>query len=230
MLILSMDTTGSVCTVALLDDKKLISEVYLDHLKTHSEGLMPMVEAVLNCASADIADIGAFACVVGPGSFTGIRIGVSAAKAFAQAGNKPCVAVNTLDSLSVQGLHFSGIVCPMLDARRQEVYNALYNAEGEISRLTDYRALPLRGVLAEAEGKRTLFLGDGAAAYRREIEDFMGQNACFAAPNMLLQRASSAGLVAYGEIQKGNTVSAYMLEPFYIRKPQAVRCYEERIQ
>lgn len=228
MLILAVDTTGGVCSVALSEDKKLIAEHYLDRGRTHSEGLMPMVDALLKSASADIRDVDVFACAVGPGSFTGIRIGVAAVKAFAQAGEKPCAAVNTLDSLALNGAHFTGLVCPLLDARRQEVYNALYRTDGGFTRLTEYRALPVRQVLLETGEEKVLLLGDGAAAYREVIEDTLGTRAVFAAENFTLQRASSACRIAFEAAQKGDTVSAYALEPYYIRKPQAERCHEER--
>jgi len=227
MLILAADTTGSVLSVALSEDKKLIAEHYLNRGRTHSEGFMPMVDALLRSASVDLSAVDLYACVTGPGSFTGIRIGVSAVKAFAQEGDKPCIAVNTLDSLACNGSNFIGVVCPLLDARRGEVYNALYQNDGGLQRLTGYRALPLREVLAEIGSQRALFLGDGAAAYRDLIEETMGQNAVFAAENFLLQRASSACIIAYDAAKRGDTVSAYALEPCYIRKPQAVRCHEE---
>jgi tRNA threonylcarbamoyladenosine biosynthesis protein TsaB len=217
MLILALDTTGSVCTAALAEDDRIRAEVWLDYKKTHSEGLMPMVDYLLKSIGADIADVGLFAAVTGPGSYTGIRIGVSAVKAFAQAGGKPCAAVNTLDSLCMNVPHFDGLVCPMIDARRQEVYTAVY-AGG--ARQQEYRAIALAELLLELAGSKTLFLGDGAANYREIITHEMGETAVFASPHSMLQRASSACLIASAAAKEGRLLSAFTLEPYYLKKPQ----------
>lgn len=225
MLILAIDTTGNVCSVCLSNDQKIISESYLNNQKTHSEGLMPMVDFVLKSAGAEIADISLFACVTGPGSFTGIRIGVSAVKAFAQAADKPCVSINTLDSLCANIQYFDGMICPVLDARRQEVYTALYDGINIQQKIGGYRALPIRDVLLELAGKKTMFLGDGVAPNREEIVKVMDGYAFFAGENNMLQRASSACILAYETYQTGRILTAYELEPFYLRKPQAERIH-----
>ncbi len=216
MLILAIDTTGGVCTAALSEDERIRAEIWLDYKKNHSEGLMPMVDYLLKSSGTDIADVGLFAAVTGPGSYTGIRIGVSAVKAFAQAGGKPCAAVNTLDSLSRNIAHFEGLVCPMIDARRQEVYTAVYR--GKIH--DEYRALPLLELLPQLQGQKTLFLGDGAVNYKEIIQTEMGEAAVFASPNNSLQRASSACVLACEAAREGALQTAFELEPYYLKKPQ----------
>lgn len=223
MLILAIDTTGNVCSAALSDDSKIISESYLNHQKTHSEGLMPMVDFVMQSAGAQLADVSLFASVTGPGSFTGIRIGVSAVKAFAHAADKPCAAISTLDSLCANIPYFDGVICPMLDARRQEVYSAQYDGTKKHQRVGEYRALSVKDLLLELMGKKTMFLGDGALPNWQEIIKAMDGNAFFAGENNLLQRASSACMLACEAYKAGRITTAYELEPFYLRKPQAER-------
>jgi len=228
MNMLSIDTTGNVLSVAAAKDRRIVASSYLDHKKTHSEGLMPMVDYVLGSAELGVKEIDCFASVVGPGSFTGIRIGVASIKAMAGAGDKPCVAVNTLDALAANQPYFDGVICPVMDARRAQVYNALYRYEkGRLNRICDYRAVALETLLHELRNEKTLFLGDGVLAYRKDIGTAMRGRAVFAAPNNLLQHAAAACVVGFDKLERKETVFANDLNPFYLRKPQAERVYEK---
>ena len=134
MNILMIDTSGPACGVAIMADGRLVYEAELTHRQTHSQRVMPMVDTALQMSDMTAADMDVFGAVVGPGSFTGVRIGVSTVKALAHAANKPCVAVDALEALAANVTAFDGVVCPILDARAQQVYGAIFK-RGE--RLTE---------------------------------------------------------------------------------------------
>lgn len=221
MNILAVDSSGNVCSAAILQDTKLLSEVYVDNKKTHSEMLAPMVDDCLVRAGLRVQDIDLFCCAIGPGSFTGLRIGTSMVKAFAHASAKPAIGVNTLDALAQNMDGTDELVCPVIDARRGDVYTASYK-NGK--RITDYRALQLDDVLDELEGRRVVFLGDAAINYKEKI---LRASTGFrtAHSGIILQRAGSVGLSAFALYKDGVNETAYELEPFYLRETQAERVY-----
>jgi tRNA threonylcarbamoyladenosine biosynthesis protein TsaB len=222
MYILAVDTSGNVCSAAVLRDARIMAEIYVDNTKTHSETLGPMADECLKSAGIGIKDVDAFCCAIGPGSFTGIRIGAGMIKAFAHASGKPVLGINTLDALAQNAAGTDEAVCPVIDARRGEVYTAVYRG-GE--RLTDYRAVLLDTVLCELKGTKTVFLGDAALNYRESI---LGASASFrvAHEGIALQRAGSVGLAALALFQNGRRGDAYDLEPFYLRETQAERLHK----
>ena len=128
MLIFGIDTCCAAATSAIFDGEKLIGQTVINHKKTHSQKIMPQVENLFSLSELSVNDIDAFSAAVGPGSFTGVRIGVATVKGMAQALNKPCIPVSTLEALAYPLAFFDGIVCPILDARREQVYNALYQS------------------------------------------------------------------------------------------------------
>ena len=226
MNLLAIDTTGSVCTCALAEEKKLLAELYIDQDRTHSQGLMPMIDTLFRMTGTSLHEVDAFACAVGPGSFTGIRIGVATAKAFAHALDKPVIAVNTLDGLCCN-VDYRGLICPMIDARRQEVYTAFYRQQELPQRLSDYSALPLEEVLKQCN-EPVMFVGDGAVNYREEIQAKLKERALFAADASIKQRAAGVARAAFLKAKAGQIEDAYRLSPFYLKKPQAQREYESR--
>ncbi|MEZ4357886.1 MAG: tRNA (adenosine(37)-N6)-threonylcarbamoyltransferase complex dimerization subunit type 1 TsaB [Eubacteriales bacterium] len=224
MYILAIDTSISVLTCAVSKDDKILAEEYSDVNKTHSTGLMPMVDSILKKACLDIKDIDAFSCTVGPGSFTGLRIGVATVKAFAQAGKKACVAVDTLEALAQNGVLFEGRICPMIDARHGEVYSATFESNAdEIKRITDTEAYLVSELLLNMPKVKTLFLGDGADVNEEEIKEVFKENAYFAKKGMRYNRASSIISIAFNKINEGKTISFYDLTPVYVKKTQAER-------
>lgn len=224
MNILAVDTSGNACCVAVLKEEKILCEVFVDYKKTHSETLAPMIDYCLARVSIDIKDIDLFCCAVGPGSFTGLRIGTSMIKAFSHASSKPAVGVNTLDALAQNVNGDKDTVCPIIDARRGDVYTATYKC-GE--RIIGYRAIPLENVLEEQMGKNTVFLGDAAINYKDKI---LNASASFriASSSNIMQRASSVGLVAYDLYNNEEYKDAYALEPFYLRETQAERIFAQK--
>ena len=210
MNILMIDTSGPACGVAIMADGRLVYEAELTHRQTHSQRVMPMVDTALQMSDMTAADMDVFGAVVGPGSFTGVRIGVSTVKALAHAANKPCVAVDALEALAANVTAFDGVVCPILDARAQQVYGAIFK-RGE--RLTE-----------DTVEKLTLFLGDGAPGFEAAIRERLGDKAHFAQPQHNGLRAGSACALAARRLEAGETPLDYItLLPLYLRAPQAER-------
>lgn len=225
MKILSVDTSATAASVALAEEGKLIGETFINTSLTHSQTLIPMVEQLLSNTKTDISDIDAIAVNAGPGSFTGVRIGVAAVKGLAFANDIPCVSVSTLHSMAYNFISSNCIVCAVMDARCSQVYNALFKIEsGKITRLCDDRALSLENLKAELQSidEKIIIAGDGADITYKYIGDEI-KNAELAPTNLKYQRASSTALIAFEKINNGQTVSAQELMPVYLRLPQAQR-------
>lgn len=229
MKLLALDTSTKVAGAALIEDGRLVCETNLVSGLTHSEKLMPLVDGCLKLAGWTPGDIDVIAAVAGPGSFTGVRIGVSTAKGMAEALGKPVVAVNTLDVLAAAFPGFGGVVAPILDARREQVYCAVYDGclnelvPPDARKLTELLELP-----SIASASAVLFAGDGVAAYRDIIANALGSRAQFAPPHLLLQRAGAAAWLAWRKAQAGDLMDAADLLPNYLRKSQAEQVKERR--
>ena len=225
MNILMIDTSGPACGVAIAREGRLVCDMQLVSGRTHSQRVMPMVEAALAMSDMAVSDIDVFGAVTGPGSFTGVRIGVSSVKALAHAAGKPCVGVDALHALAANIQAFDGVVCPILDARAQQVYGAMFRAGDVPQRLCGDEAMSLTAFLdrVEATDERALFLGDGVAAMRGAIEARLGGRAQFAAPQHMNLRAGSACAIAMRLAEQGETTDYLHLLPLYLRAPQAER-------
>ena len=226
MNILMIDTSGPACGVAVCQNGKIVCELQLTSGKTHSQRVMPMIDKALEMCEMAIADIDLFGAVVGPGSFTGVRIGVSTVKALAHAAGKPCIGVDALEALAANVTAFDGIVCPILDARAQQVYGAMFEAGMPPVRLMEDEAEKLTLFLdrVEAAGKKALFLGDGVEPCRKAIEERLGERACFApAQHLGLRAASACALAECFAQQEENLKDCMTLLPLYLRAPQAER-------
>ncbi|MBO5305652.1 MAG: tRNA (adenosine(37)-N6)-threonylcarbamoyltransferase complex dimerization subunit type 1 TsaB, partial [Clostridia bacterium] len=165
MLILALDSTAVAASVALCEDRKLLADYTVNLGNTHSETLLPMVEAVLRTAHVTVDDIDLFACSVGPGSFTGVRIGAATLKGLAFGKDKPCVSVSTLEALAYNLIGFKGLACPVMNARRSQVYNALFELDGEHTprRITPDRAIAITELEEQllSESRPIYLSGDG---------------------------------------------------------------------
>ena len=223
MNILMIDTSGPACGVAIMRDGRLIYEAELVNKQTHSQRVMPMADAALAMSDMTAAEIDVFGAVTGPGSFTGVRIGVSTVKALAHAAGKPCVAVDALEALAANVTAFDGVVCPILDARAQQVYGAMFrNGERVLDDVVEKLTLFLDRV--EATGENALFLGDGAPGFEAAIRERLGEKAHFVQPQHNGLRAGSACTVAAQKLEKGEAALDYItLLPLYLRAPQAER-------
>ena len=224
MKILAVDTSGPYAGAAVMEDGVITHEIAACHGLTHSQTSLPMIEQALSAASLTPADIDLFAAVTGPGSFTGVRIGVCEAKGLAHACGKKIVGVDALEALAMNAFGFSGLICPMLDARRSQVYCAAFRfAGGELpERVLPDEALPLADFLARLPKNETcLFLGDGLKAHFPAVSLALGGRATAAPASMAYLRAASACAIA--EKRAGEAVEPMALEPLYLRAPQAER-------
>ncbi len=224
MLILGLDSSAIAGSCALCDISSekvtVIASSFVNTKLTHSQTLLPMAEEMLKNSGVSLEDVDLLAVNNGPGSFTGIRIGVAAVKGLAFVSNKPCVGVSTLHSLAYNLIGRECIVCAVMDARCNQFYNALFEVEGDkIIRLTDDRALSsddLTEELKKYKDRSVILVGDGAEiAYKK----LCSENILLAPPTIRLQRAESVCLAATGY----KTVSAQELLPLYLRLPQAER-------
>ena len=225
MNILMIDTSGPACGVAIARDGQIVCDMQVVSGRTHSQRVMPMADTALALSDLTVSDIDVFGAVVGPGSFTGVRIGVSSVKALAHAADRPCVGVDALHALAANIQAFDGVVCPILDARAQQVYGAMFRAGEEPQRLCEDVAEPLTAFLdrVEATGQRALFLGDGVAAMRGAIEARLGARAQFAAPQHMNLRAGCACAIVMELVARGEATDYMHLLPLYLRAPQAER-------
>ncbi len=224
MWILSIDTATKVTGLAVHFKGNLVAESFLHTGKTHSERLMPMVLQLLKQAGIGFGDLGAVTVAAGPGSFTGLRIGMATAKGIAQVRQIPLIGINTLDALAQNGLGFEGLVAPVLDARKDEIYTALYRKmEGELSLLGEYEAVK-PAALAEklgAMGEKVLFVGDAVPVYREMFEARLGERAVFLPDGLSLPRGAHVGALAAKRLARGERDDLYALKPCYIRPSEA---------
>lgn len=225
MKILGIDTATLVCSVAVVSADKMLAEYTLQVKKTHSERLLPLIAAVLEDTGLTPADLDGVAVAGGPGSFTGLRIGMVTAKALGQALDLPLIAVSTLEALAAQNPHFPGIISPILDARRSQVYNALFRPGTPLTRLTEDRALSLDELLAElsAQSENVLFTGDAVPLYQQTIQEKLGKQACFLPPEGSICRAASVARLGLIALTEGRASSWRELTPQYIRRSEAER-------
>ena len=207
----------------MTEDGRVLCSGYQDTGLTHSRTLMPIVEAMLKNTGLTVRDCDAVAVAVGPGSFTGIRIGVSAAKGLAFAADKPCAAVSTLEAMARNVAHMDALVVCAMDARRNQIYNALFTAEGgRLTRRTPDRAIGLEDLareLADDPRPKTV-VGDGAALCLAHLAS-AGIPCRLAPPHLLMQSAVSVALEAQDMAIRGQLVSAQALQPVYLRPAQA---------
>ncbi len=227
--ILALDSTAEVSTVAICENEKLLSEITINTGNTHSQTLLPAVEQSLKLAELSFDDIDAFACSTGPGSFTGVRIGVSTIKGIAYGKNKPCVPISTLEALAYNLIGANGMICPVMNARRSQVYNAIFKCEnGTLTRICNDRAISIAELDSELSGiKYPIFLcGDG---YDITSDGFKSTKNEFVPLKYRYQSAYSVAQVALKKLEKGEFVSDLEIVPIYLRPSQAERERQERI-
>lgn len=224
MKILAVDTSALTASVSVMDDGIIKGEISYTTALTHSQTVMPMIDELLNSLSLTCDDIDIFACSNGPGSFTGLRIGIGTIKGLAYGLGKKVVGVSTLEALAYNVAHSDLLVAPIMDARRNQVYNALYRFnDGKIECVESPRALSVEE-LAQTLHEKTIFVGDGVKVYKDTLKDLMGENAQFALPQHCLQSAAS---VCYAASLK-EPCDVNDLSVIYLRKPQAERELEEK--
>ena len=221
MKILALETSAKSVSTAVVENGAPLAYAYQCTGLTHSRTLMPMVDAMLKNAELTLGDMDAVAVAAGPGSFTGLRIGIAAVKGLAWAADKPCFGVSTLEAMAQNLAHMDGLLVCAMDARRNQVYNALFEAKsGVLTRLTPDRAIAVTALAEELRGetRRLLVLGDGGRLCRDGLAQ-LGVESELAPAQLLYQNAVGVGLAA----EHGTPVSAQELAPVYLRISQAER-------
>ena len=230
MLILAFETSAKAASVALTENGKLLGESYQNTGLTHSQTLMVMAEDALKQCGKTAADVDAVAVAAGPGSFTGVRIGVAAAKGFAWGKELPCYGVSTLEAMAESLGIYEGYVCPCMDARRSQVYNALFRAEkGKLTRITEDRAIALKDLKEELKNpeKHIFLVGDGAnLCYNTLAEEVPAL--VLPPEHRIHQRAVGVAILAQQLFDNGITPNGGELTPNYLRLSQAEREKLER--
>lgn len=227
MKILALDTTGLVASVALVDNEKTIAEFTTNYKKTHSQTIMPMIEQLKKMVELDLSTVDYIACASGPGSFTGLRIGAATAKGLAHGLDKKIIPVPTLDGLAYNLSECNKLIVPIMDARRNQVYSAIYsNVEG-FERLSDYMACDINELLCKVSeiDENAVFLGDGVPVFKDRIIEF-NNGFKFAPQCSNMQRAACIGALALNRVIEA--VNPNDFEIIYLRKSQAERELEEK--
>ncbi|MDS1029204.1 tRNA (adenosine(37)-N6)-threonylcarbamoyltransferase complex dimerization subunit type 1 TsaB [Bacillota bacterium LX-D] len=223
MRVLGLDSATNVGSVALVEEGRLLAEVTFNIKKNHSERLMPMLAWMLEEAQLSLKDLDGFAVAAGPGSFTGLRIGLATMKALAYVEQKPLLAISTLDGLAANLGNQEGLICPILNAGKNEVYTALYRWESDdLQRISEYLAISPEGLLSILQKKQeqVTFLGDGVPIYGNFLQEKYPQARFTAATNSLC-RASQIADLGLKKLQAGEIADTFTLEPIYIRASEA---------
>ena len=227
MKIAAIDSSGLVASVAILQDDIILAQYSVNYKKTHSQTLLPMLAELVKMTEFDLAGLDAIAISKGPGSFTGLRIGSATAKGLAQALDKPIVEVPTLDALAFQLYDSKAIICPMMDARRSQVYTGVYafGQEREFQTLLSQRAISVDEIIEYVNtlDAPVVFLGDGMPVYKEQIEEKVTIPYYFAPAHLNRQNASALAVLAADMFKKGEYVTAKEHKPEYLRLSQAER-------
>lgn len=237
MITLAIDSSSKVAAVALMKDEKLLSEITLNDKREHSVVLMGIIEDLLKYNDLTINDIDGYVVSKGPGSFTGLRIGMATVKGLSFGSNKPYVSLSSLDALAFSVADFDGLICPVMDALRNSVYTSLYKSTinddtkaVSLEKLIDYSAFDLNELieLIKSKNEKVMFIGDGLDKYKDYLIENC-PNAYFPPKHLNVVRASSLGEL--GSILLKNGIhDDPNSTPFYLKKPQAEREYEQRMQ
>ena len=231
MKILALDSSGLVASVAIVSDDDLIGEYTVNYKKTHSQTLLPMLDEVAKMVELDLSTIDVIAVSAGPGSFTGLRIGSATAKGLALALNKEIVSVPTVDALAYNMWGCRDLVCPLMDARRNQAYTGLYRfSDGKMDTLIKQCVVQIDEIIDKInkEGQKEIFLGDGVPVFKEYIRENITVPYEFAPAMCNKQRASAVaclGQILFGE---GKAVPAYEHKPEYLRLSQAERERQEK--
>ncbi|NJD04255.1 MAG: tRNA (adenosine(37)-N6)-threonylcarbamoyltransferase complex dimerization subunit type 1 TsaB [Ruminiclostridium sp.] len=233
MRILAVDTSSAVAAVAIMNERELLGEFILNHKKTHSQKLIPMIDVIMKNLELSPEDIDVYAASSGPGSFTGLRIGITTIKAMAFAAKKPVVSVPALDALAYNVPNTGALVCPMMDARNNQVYTALYKFEkGMQVNISEYMGVPVQELVQIIRGKNSdvLIIGDGVLIHKEYLKSELGPRCHFPPQYLLQQRASSVAQLALNKAAEGKLENCFDMVPFYLRKSQAERELEKKRQ
>lgn len=235
MRVLAIDSSGLTATVAIVEDDTTIAEFTINYKKTHSQTLLPMIDEMVKMVEADLNTIDAIAVAGGPGSFTGLRIGSATAKGLGLALGKPLIHIPTAEAMAYSIYGCEDIICPIMDARRNQVYTGIYQIDGDKLQVLEAQMAVEIDELAKklcTYGKPVIFLGDGVPVHKDRLEKELMTNhdIAFAPAHMNQQRAAAVGMLGIQYYKEGKTETAMEHKPDYLRVSQAEREREERLK
>lgn len=231
MNILAIDTSSVVASAAILCDNILKGEYTTNQKKNHSQKLMPLIDSLFKSVDISIEDIDLFAVSAGPGSFTGLRIGIATAKGLAHATGKPIIGVSSIKAMAYNLFNCADLIAVIMDARRDQVYGGIYYwKDGKLVEHTPPCAVSVDEIIEKAknEKRKTVFIGDGIIRFGDIIKEKLGENAVISLANSNMQRASSVGILAKILYENNEAMAYDEIMPIYLRKSQAEREYDER--
>ncbi|HHX56165.1 MAG TPA: tRNA (adenosine(37)-N6)-threonylcarbamoyltransferase complex dimerization subunit type 1 TsaB [Clostridiales bacterium] len=226
MKVLAIDSSGLVASVAIVTEDELLAEYTINYRKTHSQTLLPMLDEIVKITNIDLKDIDAIAISKGPGSFTGLRIGSATAKGLAMVLDIPIIPVATVDGLAYNLYKSDNVICPLMDARRNQVYTGLYKwIDGEFKVLLEQRPLAIEEISEEINkiAEEVIFIGDGIKVFENQLKETIKVNYSFAPAHLSRQRAGAIGALGIKYYKKGIMTDADEFVPTYLRMSQAER-------
>ena len=238
MKILAIDTSSKICGVAIIENEKILIKLINDDEKTHSVKLMPMIDKAFNDTKLSLDDISLLACCTGPGSFTGVRIGIATIKAFSDVKNIPVVGITSLESLAYNVKQISkptSLICSLIDAKNENVYCGLYNFSNDLNYTNifaeniDITISKISNIINEKQFTDIIFVGDGSKIYKEKLENSF-KNSIFATENYDVQNIISIANIAFNKYNSGEYGNSSSLSPIYLKKSQAEREFEEKIK
>ncbi|PXV86734.1 tRNA threonylcarbamoyl adenosine modification protein YeaZ [Lachnotalea glycerini] len=226
MKILAIDSSGLVASAAIIEDENMVAEYTINYKKTHSQTLLPMIQEIVQMTDTDLATIDAIAVAGGPGSFTGLRIGSATAKGLGLALDKPLISVPTVDGLAYNLYGTDKIICPVMDAKRNQVYTGLYEFQGsEFHVIEQQMAVSIDEIIGKINeiGRPVIFVGDGISVFANQIANQIAVEYFFAPAHLNKQRAATVGTLAKSYLLENKIESALEHKPDYLRLSQAER-------
>ena len=238
MKILAIDTSSKICGVTIVENEKVLIKLINDDEKTHSVKLMPMIDKAFKDTNLTLDDISLLACCIGPGSFTGVRIGIATIKAFSDVKNIPVVGITSLESLAYNVKQISkptSLICSLIDAKNENVYCGLYNFSNNFNYANifaeniDITISKISNIINEKQFTDIIFVGDGSKIYKEKLENSF-KNSIFATENYDVQNIISIANIAFNKYNNGEYGNSSSLSPIYLKKSQAEREFEEKIK
>lgn len=231
MNILAIDSSGLVASIAIFRNDTLAGEYTINYKKTHSQTLLPMLDEVVKMIDFDLQSVDAIAVAAGPGSFTGLRIGSATAKGLGLALKKPVISISTIEGLAFNLYYVNGLICPIMDARRNQVYTGIYRYEGnEMVTVMEPCAVSIEELIEKLRSlnDEVVFTGDGIPVFQEKLCDTLGDKCSFAPAHMARQRAGAIACLGAKYYNEGNIESAAEHKPVYLRLSQAERELQEK--
>ncbi len=231
MKVLAFDSSGLVASVAIVNDKDLVAEYTVNYKKTHSQTLLPMLDEISKMLNLDLKEVDAIAVAEGPGSFTGLRIGSATVKGLGMVLDIPIIPVPTVDGLAYNLYKTKGVICPLMDARRNQVYTGIYKwDQDEFVVLSEQKAVGIEEIAKEINqiNEEVIFLGDGVSVFEGQLKEMIKVPYTFAPPHVSKQRAGAIGALGLEMYKKGTVIDSDDFSPTYLRKSQAERELEKK--